>query len=83
MIVICNNLGQIEALLGECIIWAGIGMNTINNKTVDFLYKLGVSTVISSIEAGKKIKKYNINKARIYTCHEFCFLSKKYCNRMR
>ena len=56
MIVICNNLGQIEALLGECIIWAGIGMNTINNKTVDFLYKLGVSTVISSIEAGKKLK---------------------------
>lgn len=56
MIVICNNLGQIEALLGECIIWAGIGMNTINNKTVDFLYKLGVSTVISSIEASKKLK---------------------------
>lgn len=53
MIVICNNLGQIEALLGKCIIWAGIGMNTINNKTVDFLYKLGVSVVISSIEAGK------------------------------
>lgn len=56
MIVICNNLGQIEALLGECIIWAGIGMNTINNKTVDFLYKLGVSVVISSIEVGKKLK---------------------------
>ena len=56
MIVICNNLGQIEALLGECIIWAGIGMNTINNRTVDFLYKLGVSMVISSIEAGKRLK---------------------------
>ena len=56
MIVICNNLGQIEALLGECIIWAGIGMNTINNRTVDFLYKLGVSLVISSIEAGKRLK---------------------------
>ena len=56
MIVICNNLGQIESLLGECIIWAGIGMNTINNRTVDFLYKLGVSMVISSIEAGKRLK---------------------------
>ena len=56
MIVICNNLGQIDALFGECIIWAGIGMNTINNRTVDFLYKLGVSLVISSIEAGKRLK---------------------------
>ena len=31
-------------------------MNTINIRTVDFLYKLGVSLVISSIEAGKRLK---------------------------
>lgn len=76
MIVICNNLGQIEALLGECIIWAGIGMNTINNKTVDFLYKLGVSTVISSIEAGKKLKNTISIKQGFIPAMNFAFCPK-------
>ena len=76
MIVICNNLGQIEALLGECIIWAGIGMNTINNKTVDFLYKLGVSTVISSIEAGKKLKNTISIKRGFIPAMNFVFCPK-------
>lgn len=76
MIVICNNLGQIEALLGECIIWAGIGMNTINNKTVDFLYKLGVSVVISSIEAGKKLKNTISIKRGFIPAMNFAFCPK-------
>lgn len=76
MIVICNNLGQIEALLGECIIWAGIGMNTINNKTVDFLYKLGISTVISSIEAGKKLKNTISIKRGFIPAMNFAFCPK-------
>ncbi|TXJ61245.1 U32 family peptidase [Brachyspira aalborgi] len=76
MIVICDNLGQIEALLGECIIWAGIGMNTINNKTVDFLYKLGVSTVISSIEAGKKLKNTISIKRGFIPAMNFAFCPK-------
>lgn len=76
MIVICNNLGQIEALLGECIIWAGIGMNTINNKTVDFLYKLGVSTVISSIEAGKRLKNTISIKQGFIPAMNFAFCPK-------
>ncbi|WP_302367445.1 peptidase U32 family protein [Brachyspira aalborgi] len=76
MIVICNNLGQIEALLGKCIIWAGIGMNTINNKTVDFLYKLGVSTVISSIEAGKKLKNTISIKRGFIPAMNFAFCPK-------
>ena len=76
MIVICNNLGQIEALLGECIIWAGIGMNTINNKTVDFLYKLGVSTVISSIEAGKRLKNTISIKRGFIPAMNFAFCPK-------
>ena len=76
MIVICHNLGQIEALLGECIIWAGIGMNTINNKTVDFLYKLGVSTVISSIEAGKKLKNTISIKRGFIPAMSFAFCPK-------
>lgn len=76
MIVICNNLGQIEALLGECIIWAGIGMNPINNKTVDFLYKLGVSTVISSIEAGKKLKNTISIKRGFIPAMNFAFCPK-------
>lgn len=76
MIVICNNIGQIEALLGECIIWAGIGMNTINNKTVDFLYKLGVSTVISSIEAGKKLKNTISIKRGFIPAMNFAFCPK-------
>lgn len=76
MIVICNNLGQIEALLGECMIWAGIGMNTINNKTVDFLYKLGVSVVISSIEAGKKLKNTISIKRGFIPAMNFAFCPK-------
>lgn len=76
MIVICNNLGQIEALLGEFIIWAGIGMNTINNKTVDFLYKLGVSVVISSIEAGKKLKNTISIKRGFIPAMNFAFCPK-------
>lgn len=76
MIVICNNLGQIEALLGECVIWAGIGMNTINNKTVDFLYKLGVSVVISSIEVGKKLKNTISIKRGFIPAMNFAFCPK-------
>ena len=76
MIVICNNLGQVEALLGKCIIWAGIGMNTINNKTVDFLYKLGVSVVISSIEAGKKLKNTISIKRGFIPAMNFVFCPK-------
>ncbi|TXJ36969.1 peptidase U32 family protein [Brachyspira aalborgi] len=76
MIVICNNLGQIDALLGECIIWAGIGMNTINNKTVDFLYKLGVSLVVSSIEAGKKLKNTISIKRGFIPAMNFAFCPK-------
>lgn len=76
MIVVCNNLGQIEALLGKCIIWAGIGMNTINNKTVDFLYKLGVSIVISSIEAGKKLKNTISIKRGFIPAMNFAFCPK-------
>lgn len=76
MIVICNNLGQIEALLGECVIWAGIGMNTINNKTVDFLYKLGVSVVISSIEAGKRLKNTISIKQGFIPAMNFAFCPK-------
>lgn len=76
MIVICNNIGQIEALLGKCIIWAGIGMNTINNKTVDFLYKLGVSVVISSIEAGKKLKNTISIKRGFIPAMNFAFCPK-------
>ena len=76
MIVICNNLGQIEALLGKCIIWAGIGMNTINNKTVDFLYKLGVSVVISSIEARKKLKNTISIKQGFIPAMNFVFCPK-------
>ena len=86
MIVICNNLGQIEALLGECMIWAGIGMNIINNKTVDFLYKLGVSTVISSIEAGKKLKNTISIKRGFIPAMNFAFCPKSIaigCNKCK
>ena len=76
MIVICNNLGQIEALLGKCIIWAGIGMNTINNRTVDFLYKLGVSIVISSVEAGKRLKNTISIKQGFIPTMNFAFCPK-------
>ena len=86
MIVVCNNLGQIEALLGKCIIWAGIGMNTINNKTVDFLYKLGVSVVISSIEAGKKLKNTISIKRGFIPAMNFAFCPKSIaigCNKCK
>ena len=76
MIVICNNLGQIEALLGKCIVWAGIGMNTINNRTVDFLYKLGVSIVISSVEAGKRLKNTISIKQGFIPTMNFAFCPK-------
>ena len=76
MIVICNNLGQIEALLGECIVWVGIGMNTINNRTVDFLYKLGVSIVISSVEAGKRLKNTISIKQGFIPTMNFAFCPK-------
>lgn len=76
MIVVCNNIGQIEALLGECIIWAGIGMNTINNKTVDFLYELGASIVISSIEARKKLKNTISIKRGFIPAMNFAFCPK-------
>ena len=76
MIVICNNLGQIESLLDECIIWAGMGMNTINNRTVDFLYKLGVSMVISSIEAGKRLKNTISIKQGFIPAMNFSFCPK-------
>ena len=76
MIVICNNLGQIEALLGECIVWVGIGMNTINNRTVDFLYKLGVSIVISSVEAGKRLKNTISIKQGFIPAMNFAFCPK-------
>ena len=76
MIVICNNLGQIEALLGKCIVWAGIGMNTINNQTVDFLYKLGVSIVISSVEAGKRLKNTISIKQGFIPAMNFAFCPK-------
>lgn len=56
MIVICNNLGQIEALRDLCQIWAGTGLNAVNDKAVDFLYKIGSSLVISSIESKEKLK---------------------------
>lgn len=56
MIVVCNNLGHIEAFRHTNIVWAGIGMNAINNYTVDFLYKIGCSVVFSAIEAGKRLK---------------------------
>ena len=76
MIVICNNLGQIEALLGKCIVWAGIGMNTINNRTVDFLYKLGVLIVISSVEAGKRLKNTISIKQGFIPAMNFAFCPK-------
>lgn len=76
MIVICNNLGQIEALLGKCIIWAGIGMNTINNWTVDILYKLGVSIVVSSVEAGYKLKNTISIKQGFIPLMNFAFCPK-------
>lgn len=56
MIVICNNIGQIMALKDLCKVWAGIGLNALNDKAVDFLYSLKCSMVISSMEAREKLK---------------------------
>ncbi|MBW5397135.1 U32 family peptidase [Brachyspira pilosicoli] len=76
MIVICNNLGHIEALKGKAILWAGIGLNAINNYTVDFLYKLGVDVVISAIEAGKNLKHTLSIKEGLIPAMNFAFCPK-------
>ncbi|MBW5377959.1 U32 family peptidase, partial [Brachyspira pilosicoli] len=76
MIVICNNLGHIEALKGKAILWAGIGLNAINNYTVDFLYKLGVNVVISAIEAGKNLKQTLSIKEGLIPAMNFAFCPK-------
>ena len=76
MIVICNNLGHIEALKGKAILWAGIGLNAINNYTVDFLYKLGVNVVISAIEAGKNLKHTLSIKEGLIPAMNFAFCPK-------
>ncbi len=76
MIVICNNLGHIEALKGKAILWAGIGLNAINNYTVDFLYKLGVDVVISAIEAGKNLKHTLSIKEGLIPAMNFSFCPK-------
>lgn len=56
MIVLCNNIGQLNAFKNKCHIWASIGLNAINNSTVDFLYSLGCDVVISSIECRERLK---------------------------
>lgn len=76
MIVICNNLGHIEALKEKAILWAGIGLNAINNYTVDFLYKLGVNVVISAIEAGKNLKHTLSIKEGLIPAMNFAFCPK-------
>ena len=76
MIVICNNLGHIEALKGKAILWAGIGLNAINNYTVDFLYKLGVDVVILAIEAGKNLKHTLSIKEGLIPAMNFAFCPK-------
>lgn len=76
MIVICNNLGHIEALKGKAILWAGIGLNAINNYTVDFLYKLGIDVVISAIEAGKNLKHTLSIKEGLIPAMNFAFCPK-------
>ncbi|MEI0796538.1 DUF3656 domain-containing protein, partial [Brachyspira pilosicoli] len=76
MIVICNNLGHIEALKEKAILWAGIGLNAINNYTVDFLYKLGVDVVISAIEAGKNLKHTLSIKEGLIPAMNFAFCPK-------
>ncbi|PPS21860.1 peptidase U32 [Brachyspira murdochii] len=76
MIVICNNLGHIEALKRKAILWSGIGLNAINNYSVNFLYKLGVNTVISAIEAGKKLKNTISIKEGFIPAMNFAFCPK-------
>ncbi|ADG71546.1 peptidase U32 family protein [Brachyspira murdochii] len=76
MIVICNNLGHIEALKGKALLWSGIGLNAINNYSVNFLYKLGVNTVISAIEAGKKLKNTISIKEGFIPAMNFAFCPK-------
>lgn len=56
MIVICENIGQIEGLRDLCIVWAGTGLNAVNSKSVDMLYRLGCSIVFSSLECEQKLK---------------------------
>lgn len=76
MIVICNNLGHIEAFRDRCILWAGLGMNAINNYTVDFLYKIGADIVISAIEAGKRLKNTISIKEGFIPAMNFSFCPK-------
>ena len=86
MIVICNNLGHIEALKGKAILWAGIGLNAINNYAVDFLYKLGVDVVISAIEAPKNLKHTLSIKEGLIPAMNFAFCPKSMsigCNKCK
>ncbi len=76
MIVICNNLGHIEALKEKAVLWSGIGLNAINNYSVNFLYKLGVNTVISAIEAGKTLKHTISIKEGFIPAMNFAFCPK-------
>ncbi|WP_198295192.1 peptidase U32 family protein [Brachyspira murdochii] len=76
IIVICNNLGHIEALKGKAILWSGIGLNAINNYSVNFLYKLGIDTVISAVEAGKTLKHTISIKEGFIPAMNFAFCPK-------
>ncbi|OEJ19152.1 peptidase U32 [Brachyspira hampsonii] len=76
MIVICNNLGHIEALKGKAVLWSGIGLNAINNYSVNFLYKLGIDTVISAVEAGKTLKHTISIKEGFIPAMNFAFCPK-------
>ena len=76
MIVICNNLGHIEALKDKAVLWAGIGLNAINNYSVNFLYKLGINTVISAVEAGKTLKHTISIKEGFIPAMNFAFCPK-------
>ena len=86
MIVICNNLGHIEALKGKAILWAGIGLNAINNYSVNFLYKLGVDVVISAIESHKNLKHTLSIKEGLIPAMNFAFCPKSMsigCNKCK
>ncbi|WP_295155326.1 U32 family peptidase [uncultured Brachyspira sp.] len=86
MIVICNNLGHIEAFRDKCILWAGIGLNAINNYSVNFLYKLGIDTVISAVEAGKNLKHTLSVKEGFIPAMNFVFCPKSMsvgCNKCK
>ncbi|ASJ21507.1 peptidase U32 family protein [Brachyspira hampsonii] len=76
MIVICNNLGHIEALKGKAVLWSGIGLNAINNYSVNFLYKLCIDTVISAVEAGKTLKHTISIKEGFIPAMNFAFCPK-------